>query len=449
MFLLDQWKKVLNKIENEVTAIQFDLWINTLTPVQYANDELILMAPSVIAKNQANQPALFEKITKYVREEFTPYTFVRVTEKQEYEENIRKQESEMSKIINDSPNLKSKFNKKYTFENFVVGKSNQVVYAAMQSVAQNPGKKINPLFIYSGVGLGKTHLLHAVGNYLNENRQDLNVLYVTCEKFINDYVESIKNSKEKLNQEFRDKYRNVDVLMVDDIQAISGKVNTQEEFFNTYNELYQNDKQIIIASDRPPKDMSALEERLRSRFSSGLIQDIQEPDYETKVAIIKKKCGQEGYLVDDDVVDYIAQKTGTNIREMEGILSKVVFYSSLLGKTHCSMEDAQEALKDYGETEKTNLDADKIINTVCNFFKVTREDLVGKKKNKEIVEPRQMCVYLINDMLNIPLTAIGTLLGGRDHTTIMHARDKIGNQVKTNPHIRTLVNDIKSQLLKY
>ena len=449
MFLLDQWKKVLNKLENEVTAVTFDLWINTLTPIQYSNDELILLAPSVTAKNQVKQPGIFEKITKCVRLEFTPYTFVRVTESQEYEQSIRKQEKELDTIMKDQPSLKSKFNKKYTFENFVVGKSNQVVCAAMQSVAQNPGYKFNPLFIYSGVGLGKTHLLHAVGNYLNEHRPELNVLYVTCEKFTNDYVDTMKNSKEKSTQEFRNKYRNVDVLMVDDIQSIRGKIGTQEEFFNTYNELYQNNKQIIIASDRPPKEMSELEERLRSRFSSGLIQDIQEPDYETKVAIIKKKCSQEGYLVDDKVVDFIAQKTGTNIREMEGILSKVVFFSGLLGKTHTTIEDAYEALKDYGETERTDLDADKIINTVCDFFKVTKDELIGKKRNKEIVEPRQLCVYLIDEMLNIPLQAVGDLLGGRDHTTIMHARDKISGQVKVNPHIRTLVNDIKSRLLKY
>ena len=449
MFLLDQWKKVLNKLENEVNAVTFDLWINTLTPIQYANDELILMAPGVNAKNSANQTGIFEKITKCVRQEFTPYTFVRITDSQEYEQSIRNQEKELDTIMQEQPALKSKFNKKYTFDNFVVGKSNQVVCAAMQSVAENPGQKFNPLFIYSGVGLGKTHLLHAVGNYLNEHRPELNVLYVTCEKFTNDYVESIKNSKEKSNQEFRNKYRNVDVLMVDDIQSIRGKIGTQEEFFNTYNELYQNNKQIIIASDRPPKEMSELEERLRSRFSSGLIQDIQEPDYETKVAIIKKKCSQEGYLVDDNVVDFIAQKTGTNIREMEGILSKVVFFSGLLGKPHTTIEDAYEALKDYGETERTDLTAEKIINTVCDFFKVTKEEIVGKKRNKEIVEPRQLCVYLIDEMLNIPLQAVGDLLGGRDHTTIMHARDKISSQVKINPHIRTLVNDIKSRLLKY
>ena len=449
MFLDEQWKLVLKKLQTELTAIIFDLWISNLSPIQYANDELILMAPTVVAKNQVNQPAIFDKITKCVRQEFTPYTFVRITEKQEYEANIRKQEAELDKLMQETSNIKSKFNKKYTFENFVVGKSNQVVCAAMQSVAEHPSQKFNPLFIYGGVGLGKTHLLHAVGNYLNATRPELNVLYVTCEKFTNDYVETIRNGKDKSNTDFREKYRNVDVLMIDDIQFISNKMGIQEEFFHTFNDLYQNNKQIIIASDRSPKDMSALEERLRSRFSSGLIQDIQEPDYETKVAIIRKKCSQEGYLVDDDVVDFIAQTTGTNIRELEGTLSKVVFYSSLLGKNHASMEDAHEALKDYGETERTNLDADKIINTVCDFFKVSREDLVGKKKNKEIVEPRQMCVYLINDMLSIPLTAIGALLGGRDHTTIMHARDKIGNQVKVNPHVRTLVNDIKSRLLKY
>ena len=448
MFVLDQWRKVLKKIENEVTAVTFDLWINTLNPIQYANDELILMAPSITAKNQVNQPAIFEKITKCVRQEFTPYTFIRVTEAQEYEESVRKHEEEIDKIMNQTQ-TKSKFNKKYTFENFVVGKSNQVVCAAMQGVAEHPSMRFNPLFIYGGVGLGKTHLLHAVGNYLNEHNPELNVLYVTCEKFTNDYVESIRNGKDKSNLDFRDKYRNVDVLMIDDIQFISNKMGIQEEFFHTFNDLYQNNKQIIIASDRSPKDMSALEERLRSRFSSGLIQDIQEPDYETKVAIIKKKCSQEGYLVDEDVIDLIAEKTGTNIREMEGILSKVVFYASLLGKSHTSMEDAREALKDYGETEKTDLDAEKIIRTVCDFFKVTKDELVGKKKNKEIVEPRQLCIYLINEMLNIPLKAIGDIFGGRDHTTIMHARDKINAQVKVNPHIRTLVNDIKSQLLKF
>ena len=447
MYLQTQWRNVLYRMQSEVTAVIFDLFINTLTAAKYENDELILVTPSINARNKVQEPGIMEKLSKCVKKEFTPYTFIKVYESLEYQELINKQ-TDNTNQANQQIQQKSKFNKKYTFENFVVGGSNQVVCAAMQNVAEHPSEKFNPLFIYGGVGLGKTHLLHAVGNYLAEHRPDLNVLYVTCETFKNDFIDSIRNSKDKSSNDFRDKYRKVDVLMVDDIQFISNKMGTQEEFFHTFNDLYQNNKQIIIASDRPPKEMSALEERLRSRFSSGLIQDIQVPDYETKVAIIKKKCSQEGYLVDDDVVDLIAQIGGTNIREMEGILSKVVFYSSLLGKTHTSKTDALEALKDYEETEKTNLDAEKVITTVCNFFKITKEEITGKKKNKEIVEPRQLCIYLIYDMLHLPLDAIGKLFGGRDHTTISHARDKITDQLKTNPHTRTLVNDIKSQLLK-
>lgn len=450
MYLVDKWKKVLNKLENEVTAVTFDLWINTLKPIQFANDELILMAPSINAKNQANQPGIYEKITKCVHFEFSPYTIVRITEQKEYEEHCKQQDEENEKIFSMEPATpKNSFNQKYTFDNFVVGKSNQVVYAAARSVAERPAYKFNPLFIYGGVGLGKTHLLHAIGNYLVETSPNLKVKYVTCDNFTNDFVASIRNGNINSNSEFREKYRNVDVLMIDDIQSISNRTGTQEEFFNTFNDLYQNNKQIIIASDRPPKEIAALEERLKSRLSSGLIQDIQEPDYETKIAIIKKKISQEGYFVDDDVIEYIARRSNTNIREMEGILTKIVLYSYLNGKSNASMQDVQEALKDYGQTEKADLDADLILNTVCNFFKVSKEDIVGKKKNKEIVEPRQMCAYLMNDMLNIPLDAIGQILGGRDHTTIMHARDKISNQVKINPHVRTLVNDIKSQLLKF
>ena len=442
--LQEQWNNVLSILENQVTAITFDLWINTLKPISYHNDELILKAPNSSAKHQATNSNILSKIQSAVHQVFNLYTDVRIIEENEMD-NLQPVHLEQS---NDEK-LNSKFNQKYTFNNFVVGKSNQVVHAAMQSVAEHPSFKLNPLFIYGGVGLGKTHLLHAVGNHLNATRPELNVLYVTCEKFTNDYVESIRSGKDKSNTAFREKYRNVDVLMVDDIQFISNKMGIQEEFFHTFNDLYQNNKQIIIASDRSPKEMSALEERLRSRFSSGLIQDIQTPDYETRVAILRKKASQEGYIVDNDVIDFIAQKIDTNIREMEGILSKVVFYASLIGKPSASMEDAREALKDIEEPEKESLDAERIVQTVCQFFKISKEELIGKKKNKEIVEPRQLCIYLINDMLDMPLTAIGAIFGGRDHTTIMHARDKITTQIQTNPHIKTLVGDIKSQILRY
>ena len=442
--LQEQWNNVLSVLQNQVTAITFDLWINTLKPISYHDDELILQAPSSSAKHQATNSNILSKIQSAVHQVFNLYTEVRIIEEKEIE-NL--QPKHIEQTADDK--LKSKFNQKYTFNNFVVGKSNQFVHAAMLSVAENPSSKFNPLFIYGGVGLGKTHLLHAVGNHLNATRPELNVLYVTCEKFTNDYVESIRSGKDKANLFFREKYRNVDVLMIDDIQFISNKMGIQEEFFHTFNDLYQNNKQIIIASDRSPKEMSALEERLRSRFSSGLIQDIQTPDYETRVAILRKKASQEGYLVDNEVIDFIAQKLDTNIREMEGILSKVVFYSSLIGKSSANMDDAREALKDSEEPEKETLDAERIVQTVCQFFKISKEELIGKKKNKEIVEPRQLCIYLINDMLDIPLTAIGAIFGGRDHTTIMHARDKISTQMKTNPHIKTLIGDIKSQILRY
>jgi len=448
--LKEQWAKVLSVLQNQVTAVTFDLWINTLQPVSYLNDEIVLLASSTSAKHQALNPNIYPKIQETVKEVFQLPIHVRIVDSNELQAITTGSSNSMDNRQNiDTEKQKQKFNPKYTFDNFIVGKSNQVVHAAMFNVAEHPSTKLNPLFIYGGVGLGKTHLLHAVGNYLTLNRPELNVLYVTCEKFTNDYVESIRYGKDNSNSNFREKYRSVDVLMIDDIQFISNKMGIQEEFFHTFNDLYQNNKQIIIASDRSPKEMSALEERLRSRFSSGLIQDIQTPDYETRVAILRKKASQEGYIVENAVIDYIAQKFNTNIREMEGILSKVVFYASLLGKPSASMEDAYEALKDVNQPEKESVDADKIIKTVCEFFKVTKEELISKKKNKEIVEPRQVCIYLINDMLDIPLTAIGSIFGGRDHTTIMHARDKISNQIKTNPHVRTLVYDIKSQIMKF
>lgn len=454
MDLNQQWNKVLDILQNEVTAVTFDLWVEPLKPIQYCDDEFIMVANSVTAKNQANNPNLFQKIQNAVRKVFNNYTILKIIDNEEArniknKEELTKEIPQQLSYFSNENKVESKFNSKYTFDNFIVGKSNQVVQAAVYTVACYPSEKINPLFIYGGVGLGKTHLLHAAGNYLVEHRPELNVLYVTCETFTNDYVDSLRLAKDKSNTAFRDKYRNVDVLMIDDIQFISNKPGIQEEFFHTFNDLYQNNKQIIIASDRSPKEMSALEERLRSRFSSGLIQDIQSPDYGTRVAILRKKASQEGYLVDDDVINYIAEFYDTNVREMEGILSKVCFYSSLIGKSSASMEDAKEALKDIDYTSNNTITADKIINTVCEYFKVSKDDIIGKKKNKEIVEPRQLCVYLINEMINIPLAAIGEIFGGRDHTTIMHARDKISTQIKVNPHIKTIVQDIKSQISKH
>ena len=234
--------------------------------------------------------------------------------------------------------------------------------------------------------------------------------------------------------------------MIDDIQFIANRTGTQEEFFHTFNDLYQNQKQIIIASDRPPKEIASLAERLRSRFSMGLMQDIQTPDFETRLAILQKKALQDKYSVDEEVINFIAERCDTNIRELEGMLSKVSFYASLTGKPSATLEDVNEALKDQVTTTKQSLTADRIIDCVCKYFSISKDDLVGKKKNKEIVEPRMIAIYLIDDVLNIPLVSIGKIFGGRDHTTIMHSRDKIGDQLKKDNKLSAIVNDLKNKI---
>lgn len=444
MDLKKQWEEILDIIESEVTAVSFDLWLKTLEPLDIIDNKLILLASSTTAKNQLLKlhkdklNSAIERILDGVDE----FVAIAPDEKEEFFKNLNIEKNN----IKQKENKKSLFNEKYSFDNFVVGKSNQFVYAAARSVAEEPGIKYNPLFFYGGVGLGKTHLLHAIGNYLTKTRPELNIVYVTCEKFTNDYIESLRSGKDNSLQAFRGKYRNVDVLMIDDIQFISNKTGTQEEFFHTFNDLYQNNKQIIISSDRPPKEIATLEDRLRSRFTSGLIQDIQQPDFETRLAILQKKAQIEKYNIDNEVLSFIAEKIDTNIRELEGMLSKVVFYASLLGKPSATMNEAMEAMKDHIDNSKEKITADKIINVVCNYYNIKKEDLVGKKKNKEIVEPRQICMYLISEILELPLASIGSLFGGRDHTTVIHARDKVGSLIKTNYNLKTSINDLKAMI---
>ena len=444
MDLKKQWEEILDIIESEVTAVSFDLWLKTLEPLDIIDNKLILLASSTTAKNQLLKlhkdklNSAIERILDGVDE----FVAIAPDEKEEFFKNLNIEKNN----IKQKENKKSLFNEKYSFDNFVVGKSNQFVYAAARSVAEEPGIKYNPLFFYGGVGLGKTHLLHAIGNYLTKTRPELNIVYVTCEKFTNDYIESLRSGKDNSLQAFRGKYRNVDVLMIDDIQFISNKTGTQEEFFHTFNDLYQNNKQIIISSDRPPKEISTLEDRLRSRFTSGLIQDIQQPDFETRLAILQKKAQIEKYNIDNEVLSFVAEKIDTNIRELEGMLSKVVFYASLLGKPSATMNEAMEAMKDHIDNSKEKITADKIINVVCNYYNIKKEDLVGKKKNKEIVEPRQICMYLISEILELPLASIGSLFGGRDHTTVIHARDKVSSLIKTNYNLKTTINDLKAMI---
>lgn len=443
------WERVLSKLEMMTTAVSFDLWIRPLEVLEFKDyNTLILVASSTTAKNQLLKNHKIQ-LQNAINEVFNDNINFEILDQNEKDEYIKTNTPAKNQKVEEEGNkTNSNFNEKYTFDNFVVGKSNQFVYAAAKSVAENPGQKFNPLFIYGGVGLGKTHLLHAIGNYIKSAYPDKKIMYATCEKFTNDYIESLRANKDMANFEFREKYRNLDVLMIDDIQFISNKTSTQEEFFHTFNDLYQRQKQIIIASDRPPKEIATLEERLRSRFTSGLIQDIQTPDFETRVAILRKKAQQEKYSIDDEVINFIAEKIDTNIREMEGILSKVFFFATLLGKKSATLEEAYEAMKENMDEIKEGLSPDMVIDTVCKYFNISKNDIVGKKKNKEIVEPRMICIYLICELLDLPLVAIGKKFGDRDHTTIMHARDKITEQNKTNNKIKVYITDIKDLLTK-
>ena len=446
----EKWKNILAKVALDVSAISFDLWIKPIEPLDYKEGTIILSAPSGIAKTQV-QKNFMDLLTKIANEEMGTDVKIELltpVEKEEYlKYNTPYDETKLADPYVEKVES-FEFNPKYTFENFVVGQSNRFVYVACKTIAENPSTRFNPLFIYGGVGLGKTHLLHAIGNYINKYTPKLKIMYVTCENLLNDYVEAIRfnSSNDRVITNFRDKYRNVDVLMVDDIQFISKKTSLQEEIFHTFNDLYLNKKQIIFSSDRPPKEISTLDERLKSRFSSGLTQDVQAPDFETRLAILRKKAIIEQYDISDDALNFIADRVDTNIREMEGFLSKVVFFASLKNKDHATLEDAMEALDNYRETTKETLDANKIISVVTDYFNLSKDDIIGKKKTKEIVSARQVCIYLITELLDLPLTAIGELFGGRDHTTIIHSRDKIAKECKEKASINVAVTDLKSLL---
>ena len=332
----------------------------------------------------------------------------------------------------------------FTFENFIVGSTNKFAHAAAQAVAANPSGAYNPLFIWGGSGLGKTHLLHAIKSEVEKNHPDFNIVYVDGEKFTNEIISAIHDNT---TTQFHNKYRAADVLLVDDIQFIGGKESTQEEFFHTFNTLYNSGKQIVLASDRAPREIKSLEDRLRTRFEMGLIADIQPPDLETRIAILQKKAQLEKHIVPSEVLYFMAAHIDNNIREMESMLNKVVLLSKLYDKS-VTLELAQETFKDYNGPTEEAVGADDIIDTTCKYFGITREDIVGKKRDKKIVEPRQICIYLISEMLPLPLTSIGSIMGGRDHTTIMHAKNKIASAVTKDERFRSAVQDIRDMIYK-
>jgi len=337
----------------------------------------------------------------------------------------------------------SSLNQKYTFDTFVVGNSNRFAHAASLAVAQSPAKAYNPFFIYGGVGLGKTHLMHAIGHYILEQNPNCKVHYLSSEKFTNELINSIKDDK---NEEFRNKYRTIDVLLIDDIQFIAGKERTQEEFFHTFNALHDANKQIVISSDRPPKEIPTLEERLRSRFEWGLITDIQPPDFETRTAILLKKANMENIKVPIDVINFIATKIETNIRELEGALIRVVAYASLTNSP-IDVNLAEHVLKDIiPDSKPKKITLDKIIEIVGRHFSIKSEEFKSKKRTKDLAFARQIAMYLTCELTDLSLPKIGDEFGGRDHTTVIHARDKISQDISTNRELSLLIDNLKKKI---
>ena len=334
-------------------------------------------------------------------------------------------------------------NPKYTFDSFVIGKSNELAHAAALATAENPGRAYNPLFLYGGVGLGKTHLMQAVGNYVLSQNRSARVLYITGEKFTNELVFSIQSNK---NEEFRAKYRNIDLLLVDDIQFISGKERSQEEFFHTFNELYENNKQIVISSDRPPKDLNPLEERLRSRFEWGLITDLSKPDYETRYAILRKKIESDKIIIDEEILSLIANKVESNIRELEGTLNKIVAMASLTNMP-ITMQLAERALGDLQHSKEKVITVDYIQSVVAKYYNIDKNDFKVSKRSGDIAFPRQIAMYLSKQLTGQPLVEIGKAFGGRDHTTVLYAINKIEAILKTDPNTRTIIDNIRKMII--
>lgn len=433
------WLNMLSVLETEISVISYDVWIKTLEVVDIVDGKLVVMAQNDEHRNfvATRYLELIRKVMKTINPLLSDVVFIEPSEKEKYIRDTPPAE-EPEAVQKIEPNV---IDPKYNFENFVVGKSNQFVYAAATNVAEEPGKGFNPLFIYGGVGLGKTHIMHAIGNAVRINHPQLKTLYVTSEKFVNEFIGSIRTTKGN-SSGFREKYRNVDVLMIDDIQFIANKPGTQEEMFHTFNDLYQMNKQLVFTSDRPPREIPDLEDRLRSRFEWGLIADIQPPDLETRIAILQKKAQLEKQNLPMDVLNYMAERIDTNIREMEGLLKKVIFLSKLSEKPP-TVELVKEALKDYGDVSDGSITSDDIIEKTCEYLHVDRDDLIGKKKNKEIVEARHIAMYLMTEMLTLPLKAIGNLFGGRDHTTVIHARDMVAEKMHSNARTKLAVQDIK------
>ena len=439
------WQSVLGQLQMEMPRASFDTWVRDTSPLTYEEGMMTIAVRNAYARDWLEN-RLLSTVTRLLAGMMNRAVDVRFVVAGEHDaletdESVDESESADSSLPAAVKQHNSTLNPRYTFENFVVGANSRLAHAAAQAVAERPARAYNPLFLYGGVGLGKTHLLHAIGNSCHS--RGLNVLYVSSEEFTNDMINAIRTHT---TQAFREKYRSADVLLIDDIQFIAGKESTQEVFFHTFNTLHSQDKQIIVSSDRPPKALATLEERLRSRFEWGLIADIQMPDLETRQAILRYKAGKLGRNVPNEILDMIARRVQSNIRELEGALNRIIAFSDLSG-TPLSLHLAEMALVDL-IPQVHNIPPQKLIEIVAREWETSVEALLGRDRSQKIAEPRQVAMYLLRDLTNASLPQIGAILGGRDHTTVMYAIQKITNDIENEKKndMRRKVRRIKEQL---
>jgi chromosomal replication initiator protein len=439
MDIVSLWDKTLKLIKGELAPPVFNAFFKDIKPLKIHTNEIILLASNEFTK-EIIEDRYLKLVENSIKQLSSNVSKVKIILNEQEVKNLGEENAtNTSATIKNHPNL----NQKYTFDTFVIGNSNRFAHAACVAVAESPAKAYNPLFLYGGVGLGKTHLMHAIGHHIVSQKEDTKVVYVSSEKFTNELINSIKDDR---NEEFRNKYRNVDILLIDDIQFIAGKESTQEEFFHTFNTLHEANKQIIISSDRPPKEIPTLEDRLRSRFEMGLITDIQAPDYETRIAILRKKAQMENIDVPNEVTFYIAKNIKSNIRELEGALTRVVAYSSLTNRT-ISLELAAEALKDIITTSKNEeITVNRIKEKVASVFNLKMEDFNSKKRTRSIAFPRQIAMYLSRELTDLSLPKIGEEFGGRDHTTVIHAHDKVSKDIQESEEIKIKIDKIITEL---
>lgn len=440
----DKWNEILQrtKEEHDISDVSFNTWLQPLTVFSTDNHMATIMV-----SEEHGQIGL-----DHIKKKYTLPLKVAISETAGEDYDIRfilpKDASSVStaapsKQVSGIPGL----NPRYTFDTFVVGSNNKFAHAASLAVAESPGSIYNPLFLYGGVGLGKTHLMHSIAHFIAKDKPEMSILYVTSEQFTNEVIDAIRNGSNSALSKFRDKYRNIDVLLVDDVQFIIGKESTQEEFFHTFNALHGAGKQIIISSDRPPKDMNILEERIRSRFEWGLMADIQSPDYETRIAILQKKQELDGVDVKPEVIEYIAQNVKSNIRELEGSLNKVIALANI-EKREIDIDLVQTALKDIIAPDVVKaVTPESIINEVAKYYNITPKDIIGNKRSNKIAYPRQLAMYLIRELTNTNLQGIGDIMGGKDHTTVMYSVKKIETSLKEVPSVEEDIENLKKILL--